>query len=54
MSELENEFLKTKSCFGQHEDSPCSWHCLGCIFVNECRNHKRTVQKGGDKDEQLG
>lgn len=46
---LENKFLKLKPCFGNHENSACSWHCLGCILSDECREHK--AQKVGNENE---
>lgn len=32
----------SKSCFGYYEGYDFSWHCLGCVVANECRN-----QEGG-------
>lgn len=42
-----------KSCFGNYENNNNSWHCLGCISVEECKkeqNQKVINVNRPDKD----
>lgn len=41
----------SKSCFGNYEDCNNSWHCMGCIISEECKQSKEAEKmKRPDKD----
>lgn len=46
MSNFDEVFSKSKSCFGQYESGDNSWHCKGCPIKDECES--KTKEKNNE------